>query len=435
MIKIRSLRYIAVLAICFLSASLFNVTTKSRNYSESFPALVCPPSLEGLSSQLSVANSQVKYQGLTNRSTKMTSFRTTRFALTNGAIVVNAEGITPVVWESRPGNWSGGALCAGPQISQWFVGGSANVTSRGHLIVANSGLSDAIVDIQVYSEKGKQPLKSITVKSRSFNLISLDSLAPGDQALVVKVAPRSGRINSFMVDEKGAGLRSLGGDLVNPYAAPSKDVTIPAIPNQIQKNGKNSSAHTLRILNPGSFDSDFTAEVLTSNGRFIPVELNTQSIPAGKVSEFKFSPEISAKVLAVHIKSQTPIVAAISTSVTVGGHSDFLWSTGAPKLDAISLAIAGLTPVVVFAGDSISVQLTVTMNNGKKYSRHIKGTDIVTWKAPANSRILTIDSTGKNTYAGAIISSVNGYGYIPLQAGSDLARVEEPSSNIRVLIP
>ena len=174
MINIRSLRYIAVLAICFLSASLFNVTTKSRNYSESFPALVCPPSLEGLSSQLSVANSQVKYQGLTNRSTKMTSFRTTRFALTNGAIVVNAEGITPVVWESRPGNWSGGALCAGPQISQWFVGGSANVTSRGHLIVANSGLSDAIVDIQVYSEKGKQPLKSITLKSRSFKLIALD---------------------------------------------------------------------------------------------------------------------------------------------------------------------------------------------------------------------------------------------------------------------
>ena len=93
MIKKSSLRYIAVLAVCFLAASLFNVTTKSRNYSESFPALVCPPRLDGLTSQVSVANSRVKYQGLTNRSTKMTSFRTTRFTLTNGAVVVNAEAV------------------------------------------------------------------------------------------------------------------------------------------------------------------------------------------------------------------------------------------------------------------------------------------------------------------------------------------------------
>ena len=65
----------------------------------------------------------------------------------------------------------------------------------------------------------------------------------------------------------------------------------------------------------------------------------------------------------------------------------------------------------------------------------IKGSDIATWRVPANSRSITIVSTSKESYAGALVASANGYGFIPVQAGSVLTKVEIPNSNIRVLNP
>jgi hypothetical protein len=46
-----------------------------------------------------------------------------------------------------------------------------------------------------------------------------------------------------------------------------------------------------------------------------------------------------------------------------------------------------------------------------------------------------IISSSKGVFAGALIASSNGYGFIPIQNGSALTRVEVPNSNIRVLNP
>jgi hypothetical protein len=54
---------------------------------------------------------------------------------------------------------------------------------------------------------------------------------------------------------------------------------------------------------------------------------------------------------------------------------------------------------------------------------------------PGSARSFTITKVGKQTYAGALVSSVNGYGYFPIAPGSVLTRVEVPDSNIRILNP
>jgi hypothetical protein len=191
----------------------------------------------------------------------------------------------------------------------------------------------------------------------------------------------------------------------------------------------------LRILAPGNVETQFTAEILTTDGRFIPVGLNAHTISAGVVADITFSPSIAAKVFAVHITSQEPVVASISTPLTSNGHKDFVWSTSVPTLSPLTMAISGLTPLFTFAGDSISVELSVTFLNGKKRTSHITGTDIAAWRAPANAKTVTFISTNKNTYGGAIVTSTDGYGYFPVEAGSVLTRVEVPNSNIRVLNP
>jgi hypothetical protein len=432
----RSIYALLALALSFTMATLLTVTTKSSVFSESYPAVVCPPTLSGLSSQISLSSRKTAFQRLSNRSTKTIPFNVLRYPVSKDSLVISATGVTPVVWQSRAGSWAGGAICSGPTSSQWFVGGSSDVTSRGRLIVINSGLSEAIVDVQAYSENGKQPLVSLNLKSKSFTVLNLDSLATGDKSLTVHVLPRSGRVNAFMIDELGAGLKSLGGDLVNPITSPSTTLVIPAIPNQSPKKGQKAvGSHTLRVLTPSDIDTNVTVELLSADGRFIPVGFNSRRVSAGVVTELTLSPKISANAFAVRIKSDEPIVAAISSKVIVKGRKDFVWSTPTPALVPMAMAVTGLTPLIAFASDSIAVKLEVTYLNGKKALVTIKGSDIATWRVPDTARSITIIEASSQTYAGALVTSVNGYGYLPITPGSLLTRVEIPSSNIRVLIP
>ena len=432
----RPLRFIAFIAGAITIASALNVAVSKKSYSENYPAVVCPPTLSGLSSQISLSSKKTQFQRLQNRSTKTDSVKVLRLPVMKDSLLFDAQGSTPVVWQSKSGSWAGGALCSGPASSQWFVGASADITTKGRLIIVNSGLSDAVVDVNLFTENGNQPLRTLNVPSKNYLVIPVDSLAPGDKTLTVNVVPRSGRINSFMIDEQGKGLRALGGDLVNPTSSASRTVVIPAIPNQGKKPGQGAApAHILRVLTPGEVDASVTVELLSSDGVFIPVGLNSRSISAGQVSEFTFTPKISSTAFAVKITSTEPVVAAVESSVAIGGGKDFTWSTAVPELSEFTMAVTGLTPLIVFAGSEINVAVEVTLVNGKSIRKAIKGTDVATWRVPAAARSFTITKVGKQTYAGALVSSVNGYGYFPIAPGSVLTRVEIPDSNIRILNP
>jgi hypothetical protein len=430
----RSIGLLAVLVGALCIGGLLSVAVTTKSYSESYPAVVCPPTLPGLASQISLASRKTPFQRLQNRTTKTEPVKVLRLPVKKDSLVFTSEGVTPVVWQSKAGSWAGGALCTGPATSQWFVGGTADITTRGRLIVVNSGLSDAVIDIQSFTENGKQPLRTITVVSKNYLVIPVDSLAPGDKNLTVHVAPRSGRINAFMIDEQGKGLSALGGDLVNFAPGASKSVMIPAIPHQISRNSQ-ALPHTLRVLTPGDVDASVTAEVLSSDGVFVPVGLTSRSISAGIVTEFQFTPKITSSILGIRITSTEPVVAAIKSTVTVSGKKDFVWSASAPALVPLTIAISGLTPLVSFTGESINVSLDVTLNNGKVVRKNVKGTDIATWRAPDAARSFTITKVGPDTFAAALVSSINGYGYFPIAPGSLLTKIELPDSNIRVLNP
>jgi hypothetical protein len=430
----RPLKFLAVLLSVIGVASILSVAVTTKNFSESYPAVVCPPTLDGLGSQISLSSKKTPFQRLQNRTTKTAPVMVLRLPVNKDSLVISSEGATPVVWQSRSGSWAGGALCTGPASSQWFVGGAADVTTRGRLVIVNSGLSDAVVDVESFTENGRQPLRAINVVSKNYTVIPVDSLAPGDKTLTVHVAPRSGRINAFMIDEQGKGLKGLGGDLVNSSALATRNIVIPAIPNQMSKKSP-ALSHTLRVLTPGDVDANVTVEVMSSDGVFVPVGLTSRSISSGIVTEFQLDPNITSNVMAVRITATEPVVAAVKSTVVVSGRKDFVWSTAAPELAPLTIAVTGLTPLISFAGDRINVSVDVTLINGKVVRQNVKGSDIANWRVPANARSFTVVKVGAATYAGALVSSANGYGYFPIAAGSVLTKIEVPDSNIRVLNP
>jgi len=423
----------AAIAAVLVITNFFDANTSARQFSRSYPAVVCPPNPAGITTATSVSSKKTPFYRIGNKSTKLVEIKTLRYSSVSDPILLQTEGITPVSFQSRKGVWAGSVLCTAPATSQWFVGGTSDVSSKGVVYLVNSGQSASIADIFTWSENGEQAVKTISLKANSSAAVKLDSLAPGDSNIVVQVVARSGRVNSFLIDERVKGLQRLGGDSVNAISAPARKLVITGIAQQLVN--KKSPNHYLRLFVPGVADANFTLEFLSSNGRFIPTGFNERKLASGKVVELKLTPEVAKGAFAIKLTSDQPLLAAIRSRATSNGNSDFIWSTPSPALAPMQIAISGILPKVIFAGDAIAIDLKVEFSNGKVKEERITGSDLVSWQVPNNATAITIVRAGVDNYAGALIAARSGYAFFPIASGAELTKVAIPSSNIRVLNP
>jgi hypothetical protein len=356
-----------------------------------------------------------------------------RFAVAAQSAVVEAGSVTPIAWQVRTGVWAGAVPCSAPVASQWFVGAAADITSKGSLNVVNSGLGRALVEIQIFTENGAITPRSISLKANTFTSLSLASLAPGSKQIAIHLLPRSGRVNGFVIDERGKGLKALGGDIVNSTGEPIKKLQIPAIPQQTGRSG--STPHTLRLLVPGDVDARITAVIKSTDGTFAPAGIDGRVIAHKKVIEIPLDVTMESGKFALHISSDQPILGSVFSQTLVKGKRDFVWSTAADDLTEYTLATTGLAPTLVFTGTGIKVNLELTYTNGKTKTIKISAEDIATFVVPNAVRAVSFTGISSGTSGAALIASKSGYGYIPLNAGSVLSKSSVPASNIRVLNP
>ena len=424
---------IAAVASVVLLSNILNFTVSTSRFSESYPAVVCPPNRPGLSTAISLTSTTNLVRKTGTSSMQSTQVGIRRFAVASQSAIIESGRVTPVVWQVRKDVWAGAVPCSSPQLTQWFVGATAGITSKGSLNIVNSGLGRALVDILIYTENGALAPRAISIRANSYIRLSLASLAPGSKRLAIALLPKSGRINGFLIDERGRGLRALGGDLVNSVTAASTHLQIPAIPVQAGPNA--STSHTLRLLVPGEVDARISAEIRSTDGTFAPVGINGQVIAHQKVIELPMNIKMEAGSFALHITSDQPILGSVFSPTLVQGKRDFLWSTPAAALTEFTLATTGLSPTIVFTGKRVKLKLDVTYNNGKLKSFNIEEEDIATFALPGSARSVTFKAIAKGVSGAALITSRSGYGYLPLNPGSVPTKSSIPASNIRVLNP
>jgi hypothetical protein len=429
----RPLLFITVITATLGLSNLMPAAVTQSDVSENYPPVVCPATPSGESSAISVPSTQTGSRVLGKKTTILKPTRTLRLMQSSSPTILDTKNMTSPVWQIKRGVWAGATICSAPSISQWFIGGAADVTSKGKLILINSGLSEAIIDVEVWSESGVRPPKVVTLKANSSLVQSLDSLDPGAKRIALHIAPRSGRVNAFLVDERGRGLKSLGGDMVNAAPDPSKEIVIPAIPH-MKRLGK-PLGHTLRIIAPGDVDARISAELISTKGSFVPVGFDDRVIKAGIVTEIALNPQLVPTTFALRITSDRPIVASVYSSTFAESKSDFVWSTSTVEMKEYSLAVSGLAPTLVFSGENVSVSISVLYTNKKEKRFTVTGDGIASFKVPENARTVNFTKVSNKTYGGALISTQSGFGYFPLTPGSELTRVLLPSANIRVLNP
>lgn len=431
--KNRALQLFTAILAVLLFTNAISFTTKSNQYSESYPAVVCPPNQVGQSSVISLTSPKLQLRKTGTSTMAFKEARSRRYAGSTQATVIDAQSVTPLMWQVRTGVWAGGITCLAPVTSQWFVGATADITSKGTLTLVNSGLGKALIAVTVFTENGAQADQLFAVKANSFTAIQLATLSPGSKSIAIHVVPQTGRVNAFLTDERGRGLQALGGDTVNSQANPSKSLVIPAIPQQTGK--KISLPHTLRILIPGEVGSTISVEIASTDGTFSPSGIDGKLIPAGKVIDIPLDVIMQSGKFALRISAERPFVASVFTKTNSLGKSDFLWSTPAPQLEKGTFAVSGLAPLLIFTGKEIEVELELTSLQGKKRKISLRGSEIATYQLSDKIRALTITKRSDETYGAALITSKSGFGYAPLVIGSALTRTSIPRSNIRVLIP
>lgn len=429
----RPLIIAGIVSATLLVSNIAQVAVTNNDFSENYPPVVCPATPSGESSAVSVPSTQTGSRVLGKKTTLYKPTRTLRLMQGSAPTILDTKNMTSPVWQIKRGVWAGATICSAPSISQWFVGGAADVTSKGKLLLINSGLSDAIVDVEIWSESGVRPPRVLTLKANSSLVQNLDSLDPGSKQIALHIAPRSGRINAFLVDERGRGLRSLGGDMVNASSDPTREIVIPAVPHM--KRSGNTLGHTLRILAPGDVDARITVELNSTKGSFIPVGFDDRIVKAGIVTEIALNPQLVPSIFALKISSDRPIVASVYSPTYSQAKSDFLWSTSTLEMKPYSLAVSGLAPQLVFSGEKISVDLSILSTNKKEKKVTVKGEGIITYKVPENARTVHFTQVSGDTYGGALIATQSGYGFFPLIPGSELTRALLPTANIRVLNP
>lgn len=411
--------------------NFLTTAVSAKKYSESYPAVACPPTGSGLSSQVSTGSTSTPYRKISGKVTGFAPVKNSRFTIVGDPILLDGSNVTSVVWQGLSGIWAGATLCTSPQGEQWFVGGAGDVTSKSRLLVVNSGLSDAIVDVAIWSERGPQIGKVLTVHANSFAQIGLDAIAAGQTRLSIRVTPRSGRVSAFMVDVRVKGLQSLGGDIVNSVKSPSNDFIISGIPQQIIK-GK-AGTHVLRVLAPGAADASIQVDLISKDGVFTPLGLDGRGIPKGTVVDIPLNPTIAASTFSLRVHSDRPVVASVYSPLTISGHRDILWNTATSPLVAMTLAVNGLQPTLFFTGDTIDLKIQTRLNSGKLVNSTVSGSDIAVWKAPNNSQSIAISDVHSGVYGSGLVTSSSGIGFFPLVPGSAITRAAIPSSNISVI--
>jgi hypothetical protein len=151
----RPLVIIGIVTATLLVSNLTQVAVTNNDFSENYPPVVCPATPSGESSAISIPSTQTGSRVLGKKTVLFKPTRTLRLMQGSAPTILDTKNMTSPVWQIKRGVWAGATLCSAPSISQWFVGGAADVTSKGKLLLINSGLSEAIVDVEIWSESGK----------------------------------------------------------------------------------------------------------------------------------------------------------------------------------------------------------------------------------------------------------------------------------------
>jgi hypothetical protein len=414
-------------------AHLLPQSSSNSVITQSYPATACPAGVSGAKATALLASKNIEIRNINQPNAELKKNGAGSYPLSRGAILVAGNAANTNVIMTRSGKWSSAATCTISPSINWFVGGTANVTSQSKLILINSGLSDALIDLTAYSESGASQSLPVTVKASSEKVVRIDSLSPGSERIVLKVETRSGRVTSYLLDERVRGLSNIGADFVPATSEASRELVIAGL--NVKLGSSSSIKHTLRLMSVGEVDASASVEIISPDGVYVPVGFGEISLNAREVTDIDLSGvDFGSKAFALKISATEEIVASVLSEVKSGSVSDFTWSAPSQSFNSVTFNIYGLEPVISFVGERVILSIVWRDRQGKSNSELIRGDEIVNWRVPPNARLLTISSASPVVAAMSWISG-DGVARLGIAPSTNLESATKPVADIAVIQP
>jgi hypothetical protein len=414
-------------------AYLLPQTGSSSEITQSYAATVCPGSIGDARSTNLLPSKSTLIRELSQPNSKLRKNGKGSYSISQNALFVDGTSTNVTQIQSKANRWTAALTCSDSSKTAWFVGGTANVTSQSKLVLVNSGLGDAIVDVTSFSENGRGATVPITIKASSEKVIRVDSFDPGATRIVLKAETRSGRVVGYLLDERVRGLNNIGADFVAPISKAEQSLVIASLP--VRYGGNSKAVHTVRIMSTGQVDANVSIEVVSPEGVFIPVGFDDVKLEAQQVKDLDLSAvDMGNKTFALKISSSAPVVAGVLTTVKSGAVSDFMWSAPSQSFGNVALNLYGLEPTVTFVAERIQVIVNWRDNKGKQFSKSLIGDEVLSWRVPPNTRLMTFtNQTGARAAMNWI--SRDGVTHLLLASGTSLESASKPIADIAVIQP
>jgi len=397
-----------------------------------YPATVCPAIGNNVSSIAGVASAKIGRRLIDGSSKKLNPGRSNQIPLTKSSVLIEGNSGTAITFANN--KWKAAVACSVSNGQQWFVGGSGAITSKSFLYIVNSGYSDSNVEVEVFTPNGALEVSEFKINQNSTKRISVDTLAPGEGEIVIAVTTKSGRVSSFLFDERKKGLKSLGADFVSPVSQAEKQVRIVSIPGLVGKlnNNNNSISQILRILVPGKIDANIEVTINSNDGNFVPDGLSEVKVDAQRELSIPISAAPTNQTFSVIVNSDQPILASVLTNFTFGRSNEITWTTGSDILSNWSANLTGSRPILTFVGDKINVLVKANGVNGKKVEKKLSGRDFISWQSPVGLNRLKVTALEKGISGGVILLPLEaniGISSLPMNNGGNLETASEPISD------
>ena len=438
-LKLLNFRVIAlILTIFLLAAATYFAPEKNDQVklTSTYPATVCPAIGNKVSSIAALTNSKVNRRLVDGRSKKLNPGKSSVIVLTKEAVLVEGNAGTAINFANNA--WKSVVPCSVSNGMQWFVGGSGALTSKSFLYIVNSGFSESVVDLEIFTPNGALEPRSVSIPQNSTKKLSVDSLIPGEDIIVIGVKTISGRVSSYLFDERKKGLKSLGADFIAPIGSSSKKVTISAISGLTRKlvSQANSASHSMRLLVPGKIDANISVTINSNDGNFVPIGLAELNIKSQRVLNIPLTFAPTNQAFSIIIDSDQPLLASVLSTFTYGKSSEIAWATAADDLAKWSVNLTGSRPTLTFSGKKINVAISATGTNGKKITKIVTGSNFAIWRPPVGLNRLQITANNKGISGGVIflpeVGSI-GSSYIPMNNGANLETASEPIADASVI--
>ena len=424
-----TLRGPGLIAIAVALSTLIPQTRTHLVLDGSYPAVVCPGALSGGGERISLPTNNLSTRVVIGKSAAVKVHSSTVIVGSVAPTFVSGNPGSEIAFLSISGASTADAVCEVGGIDEWFIGGSAGITSQGILEIINSGLSDSTVQVFPFNSKVALAPISLTVKANSAQNISLASLVPGEESIALHVVTQSGRVSSFLLDHRKNGLSELGASFVTPVEAPMRKSYISGLFGSATK-----AASTMRFLVPGNINANVHLTIYSGGGVITPVGFDSLTIPRQRVVDLPL-PRISLSTpYGIEVTSDQPIFVSTLTKKSSGG-VDFAWANQLTPLSNFKINLAGAAGQFFFMGQTVAIKAQWIDSKGKANSEVISGDGSAAWHPSGSLNGITFTPLTKVAmYGGALISNKDGgLNYLPLLANQLVARGELPIADLRTL--